>query len=454
LIEIAVGADDKKTLIDPTLETHRKLIDELCFSFVCKSPPFKIIDNASIGKIRDAKVIIQNVLAGAKSMSQLNQKEQNSGQESRGRMEIMLEIPFGRNHAVDFAAPVERGKRDWVGCFPVLTGNETEEEKRNMSLLACDVHSDVFVEKKKLFLLDHVAIARRDEWQQVGHEGFLEGSLCFPKKKTGVKQFVVDRTLGEEDLNKFQIGIYEYRYYRMKGDLLLLLEYAQNLVDVEDFGAANLFYKQALDLAPKHEEVTCAYARFLFRLTSKMKVIVGNKLYKSGVKEYKLRADKILKRGLETNPNHVPSLLTRSEIALSNKKAKQKAAKYAEQVLKLDPYNVNALCLFAESAVAAKRLPIADKYFRNALSLNSRDMDLLIGYGILNVRAGDYEKAEGLFSRALLLYPDNPVLLGSYFDNVLSKTLAVDALLHGKTTCDHILLNTRLTHIFKWSKSS
>jgi len=332
---------------------------------------------------------------------------------------------------VDFAAPAERGKRDWVGCFPVLTGQETEEELRSTALMACDIHTDVFVEKKKLLLLDHVAIARRDEWQQIGNDGFMEGSLGFPKKKSGVKQYLVDNTVGEEDCNKFPVGTYEYRYYRMKGDLLLLLEYGQNLMNVDDFGAANLFYKQALDLAPKHEDVTCAYARFLFRLISKMKVIIGNELYTRGVGIYKKRAIKILKRGLETNKNHIPSLLTRSEILLSTEKTRAKAAKYAELVLKQDPFNVNALVLFSESAVAAKRVPAADKYFRNALRLNSTDMEVLMAYAVLNLRARDYEKAEGLYSRALSLYPDNPVLLGSYFDNMMLLSQTPDIVQNG-----------------------
>jgi len=206
----------------------------------------------------------------------------------------------------------------------------------------------------------------------------------------------------------------------MKGDLLLLLDYADSLVKVEDFGAANLYLKQALDLAPRHEAVTNAYARFLLRLTEKMKAVGGgnNKAYRKGVKVYLKRAEKTLKRGLKTNPIHIPSLLARCQIMLTTHEL-SRAAEYAERALREDPYNLNALLLFAECAAAASKLQVADKYFRDALSLNSADVDVLIAYSILNIRAGDYDKAEGLYSRALLLHSENPRLLASYYDNVL-----------------------------------
>jgi len=159
----------------------------------------------------------------------------------------------------------------------------------------------------------------------------------------------------------------------------------------------------------------------LLRLTEKMKAVGGgnNKAYRKGAKVYLKRAEKILKRGLKTNPTHIPSLLARCQIMLTTHEL-SRAAEYAERALREDPYNVNALLLFNECAAASK-LQVADKYFRDALSLNSADVDVLILYSILNIRAGDYDKAEGLYSRVLLLHSENPRLLASYYDydNVL-----------------------------------
>jgi len=81
LTELASGPQEKKLIIDPTLEIHRKLIDDLCFSFVCKSAPFRIVENSSIGKLRDARTVIHGVLKGARAQLQFQQNK-NAGEVS------------------------------------------------------------------------------------------------------------------------------------------------------------------------------------------------------------------------------------------------------------------------------------------------------------------------------------------------------------------------------------
>jgi len=76
-----------------------------------------------------------------------------------------------------------------------------------MRLLACDLHQDIFVEQKKLLFIDHVALAKRDEWQLVTGSSSSktlpvstqEGTLFFPKKKGGLKALLGSSSSSQQD---------------------------------------------------------------------------------------------------------------------------------------------------------------------------------------------------------------------------------------------------------------
>ncbi len=141
-------------------------------------------------------------------------------------------------------------------------------------------------------------------------------------------------------------------------------------------------------------------------------VIVGDSLYKVGNFS---EAEKIYKNLLKWNDNLVQANLGLGRIAFEQKKWRS-AAKYFDKVLKQCPENIEALyyqgiCLresgkFKASLLRSREWNRAERYFEQAIALDSLYRDVFYQFALLKKYRGKYTEAIQLGHTQICLKPD------------------------------------------------
>ncbi|MBV9613170.1 MAG: VCBS repeat-containing protein, partial [Acidobacteriaceae bacterium] len=82
------------------------------------------------------------------------------------------------------------------------------------------------------------------------------------------------------------------------------------------------------------------------------------------------------------------------------------ALPYLEEVIRRSPGNARVLVLIGEIHLGKERFDAAEKYFRQALQLDSHSPEALYGLGAILARRGRYDEAGALLEQAITARPD------------------------------------------------
>eukprot|EP00960_Hanusia_phi_P072036 767689-Hanusia_phi.AAC.7 len=171
-------------------------------------------------------------------------------------------------------------------------------------------------------------------------------------------------------------------------------DYGNFLQKTLRFNEAETLFKNSLVLHPKRPKLLWQYAFMLqcFRSDD-------------------LAALEYFSRALESDPLHLPSIISIAQIHHSIGRNVELAEKYYQEALKFDPSNVEVLCnsglLLFE---AFDQADLAIDHFERALRTNPSHVPTLCNFGMLLMTREDkpsLERAEALLSLAVSLAPDH-----------------------------------------------
>ncbi|MFH1223980.1 MAG: tetratricopeptide repeat protein, partial [Pseudomonadota bacterium] len=187
-----------------------------------------------------------------------------------------------------------------------------------------------------------------------------------------------------------------YDHY-MRGDINILNG---------DLDSAIKEYKKASELSPKdtYIKVKLAYA------------------YLQSIDEKK--AIEILQEAIKTDYKNVEALLLYAEISMSEKKY-DKALKLCEKILKVEPYNKDAVNYTAAMLIESGNPAEATQLLKKYLQKNTEDDFPYYYLGVIYETAGDITTAEEYYKKTLKINPDyQPALVAlfSIYSDLKTKT--------------------------------
>ena len=118
------------------------------------------------------------------------------------------------------------------------------------------------------------------------------------------------------------------------------------------------------------------------------------------------------------NSNDIQYLISKADDLLKNRDSKQ-AIVIIQQVLEIEPDNIEALKIYAESLVKLNKVEEALTIFEKALQLAPNNVSILRNYGSALLQVAYYDQSLNILDKALQIEPNNVKVLSTYIKALL-----------------------------------
>jgi len=118
------------------------------------------------------------------------------------------------------------------------------------------------------------------------------------------------------------------------------------------------------------------------------------------------------------NSNDIQYLISKADDLLKNRDSKQ-AIVIIQQVLEIEPDNIEALKIYAQSLVKLNKVEEALTIFEKALQLAPNNVSILRNYGSALLQVAYYDQSLNILDKALQIEPNNVKVLSTYIKALL-----------------------------------